>query len=68
MPTQSPTPAPMQLTAVRPPLAVPNAGVAAGAQPSTAIIPPLQLSATPTVALPSTTMTYGAGGATARPY
>ena len=59
---------PVQLSATRPPLNLPNAGVAAAPQPSTAIIPPPSLMAGPTVALPSTAMAYGAGGGTARPY
>lgn len=58
----------MQTTAVRPPLALPQAGVALAPQPSTAIIPPPTLLATPTVALPSTALAYGAGGSDARPY
>lgn len=59
----------MQTTAVRPPLNLPQAGVAAAQQPATAIQPPIAaLANAPAVTLPSTAMTYGAGGADSRPY
>jgi len=61
MPTSAP---PMQTTAVRPPLALPQAGVYAATQPQTSISPPLTAIRT----APSTALAYGAQGSDARPY
>jgi hypothetical protein len=64
VPDQTAPHIPMQTTAVRPPLALPQAGVAAAPQPSTAIAPPLTAMRTS----PSVALAYGAQGADARPY
>jgi hypothetical protein len=55
---------PMQTTAVRPPLALPQAGVAAAQQPNTAVPPPLNALRTS----PSTALAYGATASDSRPY
>ena len=54
----------MQTTVVRPPLNLPQAGVAAAPQPSTAIPPPLTALRT----APSTALAYGFAGSDSRPY
>jgi hypothetical protein len=54
----------MQTTVARPPMNLPQAGVAAAPQPSTAIDPPLTALRT----APSTALAYGATGSDARPY
>lgn len=55
---------PLQTTAVRPSMNLPQAGVAAAPQPSTAIDPPLTALRT----APSTALAYGATGSDSRPY
>jgi hypothetical protein len=54
----------MQTTVVRPPMNLPQAGVAAAPQPSTSLSPPLTAMRT----APSTALAYGATGSDARPY
>jgi hypothetical protein len=54
----------VQTTVVRPPLNLPQAGVAAAPQPSTAIAPPM----TTFYTAPSTALAYGATGSDSRPY
>ena len=64
VPNQQAPHVPMQTTVPRPSLNLPQAGVAAAPQPSTAISPPLTAMRTS----PSVALAYGAQGSDSRPY